>query len=186
MRKSFTAALAAPAVLVLAALVLALSGRSDQSSSRSSERGAQEREETPVPAAPSTSPTPSPSPPRSGSGSAAEVCRTVDTAARNQLIAGALALGDENEEDSVVRADTATTYRNFAAELRLIAPRAHGELRSALTKWAGAGTAVGRYIAENEPRAGYVVDFGPTEKQWDAGRKAAEKVCGHELPDLDQ
>ncbi|MBZ6229293.1 hypothetical protein [Streptomyces olivaceus] len=191
MRKSFTAALAAPAVLVPAVLVLALSGCSDQSSSRSSERGAQEREETPVSAAPSTSPTPSPSPPRSGStspaaGPAAEVCRTVDTAARNQLIAGALALGDENEEDSVVRADTATTYRNFAAELRLIAPRAHGELRSALTKWAGAGTAVGRYIAENEPRAGYVIDFGPTEKQWDAGRKAAEKVCGHELPDLDQ
>ncbi|MBZ6287734.1 hypothetical protein ACF1HU_13310 [Streptomyces olivaceus] len=193
MRKSFTAALAAPAVLVLA-----LSGCSDQSSSRSSERVAQEREGAPVSAAPSTSPTPSPSPPRSGSGSAAtaaaspvagpaaEVCRTVDTAARNQLIAGALALGDENEEDSVVRADTATTYRNFAAELRLIAPRAHGELRSALTKWAGAGTAVGRYIAENEPRAGYVIDFGPTEKQWDAGRKAAEKVCGHELPDLGQ
>ncbi|MBZ6081157.1 hypothetical protein KVH15_08875 [Streptomyces olivaceus] len=188
MRKSFTAALAAPAVLVLA-----LGGCSDQSSSRPSERGAQEREAVPVSAAPSTSPIPSPSPPRSATaaaspvaGPAAEVCRTVDTAARNQLIAGALALGDENEEDSVVRADTATTYRNFAAELRLIAPRAHGELRSALTKWAGAGTAVGRYIAENEPRAGYVIDFGPTEKQWDAGRKAAEKVCGHELPDLGQ
>lgn len=86
----------------------------------------------------------------------------------------------------MVRADTATAYRNFAAELRPIAPRAHGALRSALTKWAGAGTAVGRCNAENEPRAGYVIGFGPTEKQWDAGRKAAEKVCRHELPDLDQ
>ncbi|MFC8568229.1 hypothetical protein ACFUIW_20960 [Streptomyces sp. NPDC057245] len=205
MRKSFPAVLAAPVVLVLA-----LSGCSGQSSSgqsssdrsssgaSASERRMQEEEQRQAqgqgeaagaaggsssasPSGPGATAAVSPS-----ADPAAGVCRMVDTAARSQLIAGALALGDENEQDSVVRADTATTYRNFAAELRLIAPQAQGELRSALAKWAGAATAVARYVAEHEPRAGYVIDFGPTEKQWEAGRKAAEKVCGHDLPDLGQ
>ncbi|MBU6535141.1 hypothetical protein [Streptomyces mayonensis] len=214
MRKSFPAVLAAPVVLVLALSGCSGQSSSGQSSSdrsssdrsssgaSASERRMQEEEqrqaqgqgEAAGAAGGSSSASPSRSP--SGPGAtaavspsadpAAGVCRMVDTAARSQLIAGALALGDENEQDSVVRADTATTYRNFAAELRLIAPQAQGELRSALAKWAGAATAVARYVAEHEPRAGYVIDFGPTEKQWEAGRKAAEKVCGHDLPDLGQ
>ncbi|MFD6174333.1 hypothetical protein [Streptomyces coeruleorubidus] len=109
----------------------------------------------------------------------------MDTAAYNQLLGMALAIGDEKKNDSVLRADAAKTYQKFADHLSLIAPQAQGSLRPALTEWATASTAVARYIAEKKPRAGIVIDFGPTEKRWDAAQKAAEKVCGHDLPDLD-
>ncbi|MFB6549813.1 hypothetical protein [Streptomyces sp. NPDC056405] len=107
-------------------------------------------------------------------------------AARNQLIAMALAISGETKSDSVVRADAAETYRNFADDLLLVAPRSDGNLRPALTKWATASTAVARHIAEQKPRAGLVIDFGTTEKQWDGAQKTAEKICGQDLPALDR
>ncbi|MDG9728677.1 hypothetical protein [Streptomyces sp. DH41] len=107
-------------------------------------------------------------------------------AAHNQLIAMALAIGGEKKSDSVVRADAAKTYRDFADELLLVAPQAGGKLRRALMKWATASTAVAHHIAERKPRAGLVIDFGPTEKQWDGAQTTAEKLCGQDLPALDQ
>jgi hypothetical protein len=110
----------------------------------------------------------------------------VDTAAFNQVLAMAVAISDEKEGDSVLRAEVAKSYQDFADDLFLISGQADGRLRPVLTEWGAASAAVTRFIVEKKPRAGLVVDYGPTQKPWDAARKAAEKVCGHDLPDLDQ
>ena len=174
MRKSFAAAICA-----LAVPALGLNGCSDQSSDRA-ERGAASRTTVPSPSGSTAKRTAT-----SSTQATPEICRTVDTAAYNQLLAMALAVGDKKKEGPVLRTDAAETYQDFAYHLSLIAPQAHGNLRSALTEWATAGAVVARYIAEKKPRAGLVIDYGPTEKRWDAAQKSAEEVCGHGLPDLD-
>lgn len=166
-----------PLAMVLA---LALAGCSDQSSGRDAQGGAP-RTTAPSPSSSTATTTASPS-----VDAIPEVCRTVDTAAYNQLLAMALVIGDKKKNDSVLRADVAKTYQDFADRLSLIAPQAPGNLRPTLTEWASAGTAVARFIAEKKPRAGIVIDYGPTEKRWHAAQEAAEKICGHDLPDLDQ
>ncbi|WP_432082758.1 hypothetical protein [Streptomyces sp. WAC 04229] len=128
------------AISALAVSALALTGCSHQSSDERGQEGATE--------------------------AASEVCQRVEMAARNQLIAMALAIGGEEKSGSMVQAD--------------------GKLRPALTKWATASTAVARYVAEQKPRAGLVINFGPTEKQWDGAQKTAEKMCGQGLPALDR
>jgi hypothetical protein len=110
----------------------------------------------------------------------------VDAAAYGQLIAMSLAIGDRTRQGAALRADVARTYEDFAARLTLIRAQAVGRLSAALTQWASAGTAVGHYVAEKKPRPGLVIDYGPTEKRWDATQKATEKICGHDLPDLSQ
>ncbi|MGW8066597.1 hypothetical protein ACVV2G_31030 [Streptomyces ziwulingensis] len=98
------------------------------------------------------------------------------------MIAMVLAIGGERKSDSVVRGDVAQTYRDFADALLLIVPEADGNLpQPALTRWATAGTAVARYIAERKFRAGLVIDFGPTERQWAGAQKVTEKICGQGL-----
>jgi hypothetical protein len=109
------------------------------------------------------------------------VCQSVDTAAFNQLLNEALAIG-RNKSGPALRAQVAVTYSTFAERLSRIAPLAKGDLRVALTKWAAASTEVAKFVAGKKPRRGLVVDFGPAQPRWDAARKAAEKVCGHPLP----
>jgi hypothetical protein len=169
-----------PLAMVLA---LALAGCSDQSSDRGGQEGAP-RTNAPSPsgstgstAATTASPSVEATP---------ETCRTVDTLAYSQLVAMALAIGDENNNDAELRADAAKSYEDFADRVSLIAPQAPENLRPALTEWASAGTAVARYITAKKPRAGLVIDYGPTQKRWNAAQKAAEKICGQDLPDLDQ
>ncbi|XVQ06507.1 hypothetical protein ACQP1W_28040 [Spirillospora sp. CA-255316] len=158
-------------------LVLTLTGCSDQSSGRGRQGGA------PGTAVSSPSSSAATTAPPSGLGT---VCQTVGTAAQTQLLAMALAIGDKTKSDSEKRADAAKSYQDFAERMSLLSQQAPDTLLPALMEWASASTAVARYIAEKKPRAGFVIDYGPTEKRWDAAQKAAEKICGHGLPDLDQ
>lgn len=140
MRKSFTASTSA-----LAVLALALTGCSDQASDRRGQGGAPR---TTAPS-PSSSTATTTSPPSADAIS--EVCRRVDTAAYNQLLSMALAIGDEKKNDSVLRADAAKTYQRFADHLSLIVPHAQGKLRPALREWATASAAVARHRREEAP-----------------------------------
>lgn len=151
---------------------LVLTGCSGQSSDRGGERAA--------------TPSPSGSPTTTTSSSIDDVCRTVATAANSQLLTAALAVADRQKENSEVRAGVARSYLSFAAHLSLLTEQAPGNLRPALTEWASASTAVAHYIQEKKPRAGIVIDYGPSQKRWEAAKKAAEKVCGRPLPDLDE
>jgi hypothetical protein len=110
----------------------------------------------------------------------------VDTAAYDQLLTEALAVGDKENDGSALRADVAETYRDFADQLTLITLQAPGKLGPTLTDWASASTEVARFVAGTQPRAGLVIDYGPAHKRWEAARKTAEGICGHRLPDLDQ
>ncbi|MDL4818662.1 hypothetical protein [Actinomadura opuntiae] len=158
-------------------LALALIGCSDSSSSR----GEQEGTPRTAPSASRLTATPT----ASSSADVGAVCQTVDTAAWNQAVAATLAVGANKKNYSALRADVAETYRDLADQLSAIAPQAPQKLRSALTRWVSASTAVARFIARQQPRPGIVIDYGPPEKQWEAAQKAAEKKCGRRLPDLD-
>lgn len=112
------------------------------------------------------------------------VCRTVDAAAFDQLLAASLAVAGDTKGPAL-RAGVAASYRDLADRLAQAAPLAPATLRSALTRWASTSIDVARFVTENQPRPGLVVDFGPAEPRWNAAREAAEKICGHPLPRLD-
>ncbi|TDD79505.1 hypothetical protein E1293_23195 [Actinomadura darangshiensis] len=153
---------------------LVLTGCSGKSSDQGGQQGA------------SRTATPSPSGSSAATTSSLDAsCQTVSTVANSQLFAAALAVAGRNKEKTEIGADVAKTYRDFARQLILLAPQAPVNLQPALTEWASASTAVARFVAKNKPGPGVVVDLGPPDKRWKAAKKAAEKVCGRELPELD-
>lgn len=110
-----------------------------------------------------------------------DVCESLDTAAYSQLLSIAAAIGGD-EEGAALRANVAATYTDFAENLNLIVAMADGNLRTALIDWATASVEVAQFVATTEPGPGLVIDFGPAHPRWQAAKAAAEKECGHPLP----
>ncbi|MEO3928581.1 hypothetical protein ABGB07_32665 [Micromonosporaceae bacterium B7E4] len=109
------------------------------------------------------------------------VCRATDSAASGQLFQEALAIGG-GEQGRALRVKVAATYSEFADRLTQASAYATGDLRQTLTEWASASVEVARFVAEEEPRRGLVIDYGPAQKRADTARDAAEAICGHPLP----
>lgn len=115
----------------------------------------------------------------------ARVCELVDAAAFSHLFAQGMAIG-RYKDGAQLRTATAGLYEDFAARLGSIANHAEGALRTALIEWAATSTEVGQYVAKTKPKRGIVIEYGPAHPRSQAAEKAAEAVCGHDLPKLNQ
>jgi hypothetical protein len=165
----------APVLALVLALALAgCSGASDEEGGRDG-------------AAPSTSTSASPAPTGTTAGPAdprplAAFCQDLGVAARNQSVSAALAVtGDE--KGAAMRATVAQSYSQFGRLLAAMALQGPTALVPALADWAAASHEVARFVARTTPGPGIVLDVGPGHTRWQAAQKAAEKVCGHPLPD---
>jgi hypothetical protein len=159
----------------LALVPAACSGSSDEPDPQAS---------APPSSGPPTGPTAAASPTAASSADILRaVCRATDSAASRQAFQAALAIGG-GEQGRALRVKVAATYSEFADRLTQVSAYATGDLRQTLTKWASASVEVARFVAEEQPRRGLVIDFGPAQKRWDTARDAAEATCGHPLPNI--
>jgi hypothetical protein len=109
------------------------------------------------------------------------VCQQLDTAAYSRSLDELTAIaGDDGYPE--IRRGVAAAYAAFANQLSQIAMQADDDFRPVLTDWTAASNEVASYISGSNPGPDLVVDFGPSFPRWQAAEKAAETVCGHELP----
>jgi hypothetical protein len=111
------------------------------------------------------------------------VCGQLNTAAYTRSLAELTAIaGDDGYPE--IRRGVAAAYAAFANELSQITMQANSEFRPVLADWTAASNEVASYISGSNPGPDLVVDFGPSFPRWQAAEKAAETVCGHELPEF--
>lgn len=109
------------------------------------------------------------------------VCQQLDAAAYSRSLEELTAIaGDDGYPE--IRRGVAAAYAAFANQLSQIAMQADDDFRPVLTDWTAASNEVASYISGSNPGPDLVVDFGPSFPRWQATEKAAETVCGHELP----
>lgn len=126
---------------------------------------------TPVPA--TTTPDPA---------AVAGVCDTVDTLVTSYLLDEAFAVTAEPAEGPAYRGRIAEIRQNLALRLLDLGLEAGGELGAALVGWSAANSEVARFVAENEPGPGNVVEYGPAQQRANAAQATVESLCGRSIP----
>ncbi|MEV6488386.1 hypothetical protein AB0M20_07095 [Actinoplanes sp. NPDC051633] len=103
-------------------------------------------------------------------------CKFTDDEALYHSVAVKLARGDKDQ--------IAGAYSDLGRRLAFLAvsPGGTQEFAEALSEWAGASADVGAYVAKTAPPKGRGIDYGPSYPRWVEAKKAAEKLCGQQLP----
>lgn len=110
-----------------------------------------------------------------------EICEELNSAAYSRSLDELSAIAADQSYPEI-RKGVADAYADFANALTQTTLRADDGFRPVLTDWTSASNEVASYIYASNPGSDTVVDYGPSFPRWQAAEKAAEGVCGHELP----